>query len=67
MADDAKGVCTFAEAMRSWAEVEVRKAVDDRQFGELARAELARRARPCTCCLGQLPRRDCPRHEGRLP
>lgn len=41
------GVCTLAEAMRSWAEVELRKAVGARidPYASTAQLELDRRAR----------------------
>lgn len=68
MPDDSKGVCTLAGAMRSWAEVELRKAVDEAldPYASTAQRELDRRGRACWCFLGQAPRRDCPRHEGSL-
>jgi hypothetical protein len=72
MPDDSKGTVTFAEALRSWSEDELQKAADDRQMGEQARAELARRKRPCSCFVaGSVPHdkwrqrlRECRRHQG---
>jgi hypothetical protein len=62
----------LAEALRSWPDATLRDFADEpaplmSDFREAAERELARRAKPCTCYLGERPRRDCPRPQGWRP
>lgn len=70
MPDYSKTPISFAEALRAWSLEEIDKlatATDVPGYAVAARGELERRARPCICFLGQPPKRDCPRHQGRRP